>query len=181
MHIKNEYPGEDSSSNDTIISAALRDSCTANTTAEKIEFDYLGENCVYLGNVIEKNDTPAFDNVRSSFQMEFDNGNLSWGGLSEIILHFTDTVHESVKWDEYFIDSSGDFHYHHPKRLSHSVAVSDTMAVLPVGTVSPAVLDSSLEAQEPFYRAIRIVCEFEDKTMEYVIFFDNPKIEGFVT
>lgn len=173
---KEKMPKDDSSLNNSNLDDALGYSCTANITMEKIELNCFGKKFIYFGNEVEKSNEPAFDKVRRSFQTELDNDNLSRGG-TEIVLKFSDVIPKSVTWDEYHIDFNVDFFFHHPNNLAHSVDNVGAVTVLPMGVDTSAALNSSLKSKM-LYRAIRIVCEFENQTKEYNVFFDSIKMKG---
>lgn len=175
---KETTPGDDNSlsSTDKINPGSFEsyDSCTVNMSIEKLETVFLGKEFVYQGSVIPKDSGVDFDKIKNTFVDQKENGNLFPVVPSVLELQFSDSIPQSVTWYGIYM-SDGNIAYPSlsiPKPLENI----DVNTILPIGINLTPLLDADLTPKE-YYRIIRIVCEYDDRIVEYNIFFNCVKVK----
>ncbi|MCL1806641.1 MAG: hypothetical protein FWG31_02945 [Oscillospiraceae bacterium] len=150
-------------------SADVYYSNAAHISAEKLEMATPGVTYVFDGIMIEEDKgilpVECFDILTA--QLERDDF-LPGVGI-DLTLDFTDEIPRSITWyNHYYMTTNGGFLYHNLQQ-AELIDKVDTSVVLQTGLNLAAGLSSTYPPQE-HYRIIRIVCEFDEKKVEYYIF-----------
>jgi len=177
-HRKDNKPKDTSSLNSTdkIIEGPLDTyDCAASVSMEKLEFNSSDKNFTFKGEVIPKDDGPDFEKIIHSFAEQKENGNLFPGSSTEIELRFTDSIPQAITWYEIYVRNGG---IDYPGlSIPHPVNEIGAKTILPIGINMAMALDSSIHTKLA-HKSIRIVCEYDDRTVEYTVFFGSLYIEG---
>lgn len=144
-------------------------SCAVNANMEHIEISLYGKEFVFQGNVISKDNDVDFEKIKNSFVEQKGNGNLVPDNPTILELRFLDVVPQAITWCDIYIRDGNIV----CPSLSKPQSVDEISAktILPVGVNAVAALDSDMNA-DPAYKIIRFVCEYNDQTVEYVVFFE---------
>ena len=87
----------------------------------------------------------------------------------ELVFDFSDEIPQSITWYEIYI-SHGEVKC--PSlSIPHLIETVGENTVLPVRINLAAVLDSDVNI-DPIYRVFRIICQYEEQTVEYNVLFD---------
>lgn len=147
-------------------------SVQASADAEKLEINWFGENVLFRGNKIESDRGIGGDGFQETFQGLLA-GKILPGDLTEIVLHFSDSIPDRLVWYSCYLDSDGSVIYSGSNDNTKGTNVKhiEKTVNLPIGMNLAPGLDSSLG--RIVYRYIRIVCTYEEQTMEYNILLDG--------
>lgn len=147
-------------------------SVQASADAEKLEMNWFGENVLFRGNKIESDRGIGGEDVQEMFQGLL-GGKILPGDLTEIVLQFSDSIPDRLVWYSCYLDSDGSMIYSglNDNTKGTSVEHIEKTVNLPIGMNLAPGLDSS--PGRIVYRYIRIVCTYEEQTMEYNILLDG--------
>ena len=158
---------------DKIIGDPIDAFYSANVTIEKLEVEsYLGNKFIFNGVEIPEDKGINFETIGDLLKAHIENDDLCPMGSGDIKFYFTKAVPHSITWyNHYYMDLNGQFLY--PSLWqTNTIDNVDASVVLPIGMDLAVSLDSHYPPKE-HYRILRIVCEFDNQTIEYVVIFDS--------
>lgn len=153
---------------------------SVNIAGEKLEVtSSLGNKYVWNGTEIQEDMGIDLEVAREQLHAQIEGKTLCPMVSDDLELRFTDKIPTSIKWyNHYYIDANTEEFIYLTLQNNNTVADDEIGAsvTFPVGTDLAAPLFAS-DPSPAYYRMLRIVCTFEDQTMEYFIFIDCTNAE----
>lgn len=162
---------EDIDAVSTIISEIPLDtSCIATINIEKLEIESINGIYTFYGNAIQDENNSDFV-LSDCFEEMRETGILCHQDPVELTIRFSDEIPSVVMWSQNYFRAATDAFPNSTSKEPTTIENLNEEIVLQLGN-NISVLDSSIHPEKT-YRIIRLICQYDNKNMEYYIIFDG--------